>query len=558
MNSRKQRRQARRRIRRTKRRLNRKINNVRRTQNRLKRRVRRTRRMLRNKRAQLTEYKEMKSRFKVLRTDDNSTVVTGVDLIYSVPDTPLSESEDVMTVIPSNPAYWTGTRVAAMALAYQQFRPLRFTVHYSPYTSVLQQGTIFGGTIWENTTIPKQNLQKALTTTSGKMNTQAAQKARARVPLGRNLGTNLYNVAGELNYRSNPFFYVAVGVGNFKEETRIGTGMFWVSYKYVFRNPVGNNTVFENSGLTLYRNITYRTNTTAMLCQEKVYEGPPNKYGNPTYQTLNPFTILQINLLDHDYNNGETIATYNGEVVPLQPEDKLWVFSNYPATYQEGIQSYVFRLSRNVPNNDGYLLIAGHVYLIDRLTETELHRVDITTVLGGSVTINPTKIISVYDIQQGEIGQLAGKIYDNYSWTAGQNVTYTTGTITENDHLKIYVYDADAQLAKIKTKLTNYITNKINKISPTKLPTMQDFYDQADYDISDPYYDDCEDEEYEEEEEVEPKTSALPSVPKNELNKNKPNDTLKQNQEKIPTSNKEKECNAPNKKTEKGALKKIN
>lgn len=54
------------------------------------------------------------SRFAVRNMGNNTVRVSGADLVYAVPAsldaTPYSTS-GIFTVIPANPAYWTGTRI---------------------------------------------------------------------------------------------------------------------------------------------------------------------------------------------------------------------------------------------------------------------------------------------------------------------------------------------------------------------------------------------------------------------------------------------------------------
>lgn len=67
------------------------------------------------------------SRFAVRNLGNNTVRVSGADLVYAVPasldSTPYSTS-GIFTVIPANPAYWTGTRIGQLAGTYAQYRPI--------------------------------------------------------------------------------------------------------------------------------------------------------------------------------------------------------------------------------------------------------------------------------------------------------------------------------------------------------------------------------------------------------------------------------------------------
>lgn len=61
------------------------------------------------------------SRFSVRNMGNNTVRVTGADLVYQVPaslDTTPYSTSGIFTVIPANPAYWTGTRIGQLAGTY--------------------------------------------------------------------------------------------------------------------------------------------------------------------------------------------------------------------------------------------------------------------------------------------------------------------------------------------------------------------------------------------------------------------------------------------------------
>lgn len=276
----------------------------------------------------VTPVRNYKRYMRVIRTDSTSMTVSGLDLVYSIPDAITQQTSKVLTIIPSNPAYWNGTRISAMALGFQQFRPLKFKIHYVPIVSSIQPGNIFGGTIWSNNPIPEQSIQQSLVTSQGGLSTQVYQTKTATVKCKANLTYNLYNIGGDLSDQSNPFYYVAIAVANFNEQNvRITPGYFWISYTYVFKNPVGNNTTFINRGITSFADIDFMINTTALLTSPINYEKLNKQITLPT------FTEIQI----ESDEQGNLIPTYNGDYVPLLADTKLWLFqntSNDPSTAQ--------------------------------------------------------------------------------------------------------------------------------------------------------------------------------------------------------------------------------
>lgn len=303
--------------------------------------------------------RNFQKKMRITRTDSNSMSVKGMDLVYSIPDLSIHEGSEVLSIIPCNPAYWTGTRIAALATGYQQFRPLKFVVHYVPIVGTTQQGNIFGGTIWGNISIPEENLQQTLVTSSGGMSTQVYQPKSAVVKCGDNLKYNLYNMSGDLNDASNPFYYVSIAVGNFdKDDIRITPGFLWVSYEFVFKNPIGNNTIYKNTGPIEFQDINYKANTTAILLNPLRYNSQ-----NQT-RVLNRFTELQIDTTPEGY----LVATYDDDFIPVEDEQQLWVFQNFSNDENNVQDKRLFEIELEGPQadveNGKYQLISSRPYAL--------------------------------------------------------------------------------------------------------------------------------------------------------------------------------------------------
>lgn len=64
----------------------------------------------------------------------NTVTVKGNDLVTSIPHEIIATDGNlsIFSVIPANPAYWGGTRIAQLAPAYANYRPISLTFHYVP------------------------------------------------------------------------------------------------------------------------------------------------------------------------------------------------------------------------------------------------------------------------------------------------------------------------------------------------------------------------------------------------------------------------------------------
>lgn len=250
--------------------------------------------------------KSFKKDFQVLSQSGNTMRVKGRDLVYSIPTTLSSENNcDIITVIPCNPAYWTGTRISAIASGYQNYRPLKFKITYVPQCAVTQQGNVLGGTLWSMSP-NNENLQQTLRTSNGGMLTQCYKSKTISVQLKRNLQFNLFRTGSEFDQQSNPFVFMALSIACIdNNNNKIVPGYFYVTYEYELKNPIGNTIAYLNSNL-IKKTDQYNNyqNVSAIVCKsDKVSIG----------------SILQIN--DGKY-------FYNGEEKEIGNDDYLWYFCN--------------------------------------------------------------------------------------------------------------------------------------------------------------------------------------------------------------------------------------
>lgn len=187
--------------------------------------------------------------FRVLNRTANSLRVSGCDLVYPLPARIASTSaeEFLFSVIPANPAYWTGTRVAQMAPAYMNYRPLRMTFHYIPQVAVTQAGSVMFGTLW-NGTAPADDIQQSLNTSNGGGIINCYVPASTQISLGSNLQQNLFTLNGDINPSTSPFIFVALARGCFDSNNQnVVPGYFMVDYVYDFKNAIGQTWLYDRS-----------------------------------------------------------------------------------------------------------------------------------------------------------------------------------------------------------------------------------------------------------------------------------------------------------------------
>jgi len=257
--------------------------------------------------------KSFKRIFNITSQDGNSMTVKGRDLVYAIPDN-LNTNNDtpVITMIPSNPCYWIGTRIAALAAGYQNYRPLLFRITYVPQCAVTQQGNVIAGTLWH--TLPStNNFQQTLRTSPGGMMTQCYKSFTSTVTMKSNLQFNLFRCAGKFDQESNPFVFMAISVACVNSQgVKIVPGYFYIDYAYTFKNPIGLSHAFFNSGITTTNDILGRDddNMTVISCSAVDYP-----------------TIGAIIQIDKD-QNGDLAFTYNDTQVPMRLSQPLWYFGN--------------------------------------------------------------------------------------------------------------------------------------------------------------------------------------------------------------------------------------
>jgi hypothetical protein len=323
--------------------------------------------------------KNFRKDFQVLAQTGNTMKVKGRDLVYSIPSTLESNNDtDIITVIPANPAYWTGTRVSAIASGYQNYRPIKFNVSYIPQCAVTQQGNVIAGTLWAMAP-SKQNLQQTLRTSNGGMLTQCYNPKTSRVQLKGNLQFNLFRMGGKFDQEANPFIFIALSIATTDGNgNRIIPGYFYVTYEYEFKNPIGNTVQYYNSNIVKRKVLENYTNVSAINLQQN--SAPLG-------------SVLQYD--DDQY-------TYNDDKITLTSDSLLWYFANSDTTIKEEEEPNIV-LGTKIGNNvlqQTMSTTTDDVYVI---TEVNDPTDPITLFRGatstqGDVTINFSANVDVWKV----------------------------------------------------------------------------------------------------------------------------------------------------------------
>jgi hypothetical protein len=271
--------------------------------------------IIRSRRIAAASAKTMLKKFTVLRQNGNSVRVTGRDLIYPIPDTLTApiQTSNVIAVIPANPAYWLGTRIAALAAGYQTYRPIKFKINYIPICAVTQQGNVIGGTIWDDG-FDTQNIQQSLRTSNGGFLTQCYVPYSTTIRPKSNLPFNLYKIGGGFNDKTNPFVFVAIAIGcTDTAQQRIIPGYFYVTWSFELKNPIGATNTFYNSGLVLYKDIQTNMNNTII---------------NISTTSDVPFGAY----IDVELENNQPVPYYNETPIQIEQNTPVWMFSSVTRT----------------------------------------------------------------------------------------------------------------------------------------------------------------------------------------------------------------------------------
>lgn len=186
-----------------------------------------------------------KPKYELVRSSNNSQniIMQGVDLIEPIPQYSSSQSGQnaIFCTVPANPLYWKGTRIAAQASAYQQYRPLKFSVKYVPSVPVTVPGQVVYGTMW-NVGTDLGAFQQSLATSNGGGITTCYQSVWSHVRCSNKyLPLRFYNVGDDMTENTtNPFVWIAYYTGELSG-TVSGPGYVLLHWKYEFTVGIGQN-----------------------------------------------------------------------------------------------------------------------------------------------------------------------------------------------------------------------------------------------------------------------------------------------------------------------------
>lgn len=174
-------------------------------------------------------------------------IVNGMDLVTS----PLQVGDcatNISFFITANPASWNGTRIAAIASGYQNYRPLKFIVHYRPQVGSTSTLSMFIGTVWQNTYITNRSaLEPSLVTSPGGTYLPAWQSSRSVVPLGRRLPQRMFPIR-DPHFTTVPFSVVCrASDGGPTSPSVPMPGRIFIEYAYEFHNAIGSGEGFAPS-----------------------------------------------------------------------------------------------------------------------------------------------------------------------------------------------------------------------------------------------------------------------------------------------------------------------
>lgn len=203
------------------------------------------------------------------RTFDGE-IVRGMDLVTS----PLQNITNISFFMTANPASWNGTRIAAIASGYQNYRPISFKVHYRPQVGSTSSVSMFIGTIWQNTYITsRSSIEPSLVTSPGGTYLPAWQSACTTVPLGTRLPMRMFPIR-DPEFSTVPFSLVCrASEGGPSDQAVAMPGRIFIEYEYEFRNAIGSggsgfqpsrvdSSTVANTQLYLGSNATAITRTT--------------------------------------------------------------------------------------------------------------------------------------------------------------------------------------------------------------------------------------------------------------------------------------------------------
>lgn len=177
-------------------------------------------------------------------------IVRGIDLVTS----PLDGAggyHNISYFMTANPAAWNGTRIAAIAAGFQNYRPLKFHVHYRPQVGSTSTLSVFVGTLWQDNYLQtRSSIEPSLVTSPAGTYLPAWQSSMSVVPLGRNLPMRMFPIRDPA-FETVPFSLIVRSAdGGPTSAATVMPGRIFVEYVYEFRNAIGSGSGFQPSRVT--------------------------------------------------------------------------------------------------------------------------------------------------------------------------------------------------------------------------------------------------------------------------------------------------------------------
>lgn len=177
------------------------------------------------------------------RSTPDGLIVRGYDLVTS-----FVLGDNISYFITANPAAWNGTRIAAIAGGFQNYRPLKFRIHYRPQVGSTDQRSMFIGTLWQtNYLTARSQIEPSLLTSPGGVYLPAWNDSVSTVNLQNCLPQRMFPTR-DPHFTTVPFSVIArSSLGGPSSIATTMPGRIFIEYAYEFRNAIGSGTGFSPS-----------------------------------------------------------------------------------------------------------------------------------------------------------------------------------------------------------------------------------------------------------------------------------------------------------------------
>lgn len=198
----------------------------------------------------------------VMNRQSDSCIVTGFDLVpYTAPT-----HYYISYFMPVNPIAWAGTRVAAIASGYQNYRPISIKIHYRPQVGSTDQKSLFLGTLWQQNTInAAASIEASLLTSAGGTYVPSWQTVSSVVPCGNRLPQRMYPVR-DPDSSVVPFYIVARSSDAGSTGAAVPMpGRIFIEYTFQFHNAIGVSSGYSDWNVATSNADTQTTSANAAL-----------------------------------------------------------------------------------------------------------------------------------------------------------------------------------------------------------------------------------------------------------------------------------------------------